>query len=125
MITEGDIPIEELINELKERAGTDIGAIVSFLGIVRGNGRKVRGMEVEVTTGEGYEREVERLKREAMERFHINAVEIVHRRGRLKVGDEIVLILVASEHRKDAFSACEFLIDRLKGCAYIKERELS
>ena len=124
MIAESDInitpTIEEFVEEVRRERSGDIGAIVSFLGVVRG-GAGIKGMEVEVRD----EDELERLKRDVLARFEIEAVEVVHRKGRLKVGDSIVLVIVASKHRKDAFRACEYMIDKLKVGTYIKEREIS
>jgi len=124
VIAESDInitpTIEEFVEEVRRERSGDIGAIVSFLGVVRG-GAGIKGMEVEVRD----EDELERLKRDVLARFEIEAVEVVHRKGRLKVGDSIVLVIVASKHRKDAFRACEYMIDKLKVGTYIKEREIS
>ncbi len=122
MITESDITItiEEFVEEVRRERSGDIGAIVTFLGVVRG-GAGIKGMEVEVRD----EDELERLKRDVLASFEIEAVEVVHRKGRLKVGDGIVLVIVASKHRKDAFRACEYMVDKLKVGTYIKEREIS
>ena len=119
-MAESDIKIEEFVEEVRRRRSGDVGAIVSFLGVVRG-GAGVKGMEVEVRD----ESELERLKRDVLARFEIEAVEVVHRKGRLRVGDGIVLVIVASKRRKDAFKACEYMIDKLKEGTYIKEREIS
>ncbi|MCW3137487.1 MAG: molybdenum cofactor biosynthesis protein MoaE [Methanophagales archaeon] len=122
MITESDITItiEEFVEEVRRERSGDIGAIVTFLGVVRG-GAGIKGMEVEVRD----EDELERLKRDVLARFEIEAVKVVHRKGRLRVGEGIVLVLVASKHRKDAFIACEYMVDKLKVGTYIKEREIS
>ncbi len=96
MITEEDFSIDELIRKVKK---PDIGAIVTFLGVVREEGA-IKGMEVEVYR-EMAEEELKKLKRDALEKFDIEAVEIVHREGSLKVGENIVLILVGAKHRKD------------------------
>ena len=124
MIAESDInivpTIEELVEEVRRRRNGDIGAIVTFLGVVRG-GAGIKGMEVEVRD----EDRLERLKRDVLTRFEVEAVEVVHRKGRLRVGDSIVLVIVASKRRKDAFRACEYMIDKLKEGTYIKEKEIS
>ena len=122
MITESDITItiEEFVEEVRRERSGDIGAIVTFLGVVRG-GAGIKGMEVEVRD----EDELERLKRDVLASFEIEAVKVVHRKGRLREGEGIVLVLVASKHRKDAFRACEYMIDKLKVGTYIKEREIS
>jgi len=124
VIAESDInivpTIEELLEEVRRRRNGDVGAIVTFLGVVRG-GAGIKGMEVEVRD----EDRLERLKRDVLTRFEVEAVEVVHRKGRLRVGDSIVLVIVASKRRKDAFRACEYMIDKLKEGTYIKEKEIS
>lgn len=118
MITEEDFSIDELVRKMKK---PEIGAIVTFLGVVRDEG--ISGMEVEVYE-EMAEEELEKLEREAVEKFEIEAVEIVHREGSLKVSENIVVILVGAKHRKDAFRACEYLIDELKKNVPIWKKEL-
>jgi molybdopterin synthase catalytic subunit len=60
------------------------------------------------------EREIARIAAEAEKRWPLSGVTIIHRVGRLKVGERIVLVAVASSHRAAAFAACEFLMDFLK-----------
>ena len=119
MITKEDFSIDELVQKLKK---PEMGAIVTFLGVVREEG-EIKGMNVEV-----YEKmagdELEKLEREAREKFEVEAVEIVHREGSLKVGDNIVVILVGAKHRKEAFLACEYLIDELKERVPIWKKEV-
>ena len=120
MITEEDFSIDELVRKMKK---PEIGAIVSYLGMVRDEDSEIKGMEIRVSEGEAGE-ELENLKRNALDKFDIEAVEIVHREGSLKVGDNITLILVGAKHRKEAFRACEYLIDVLKMTKAIRRREL-
>jgi len=119
MIAREDFSIDALVRKMKK---PEIGAIVTFLGVVRGEGG-IKGLEVEVYR-EMAEEELEKLEREALEKFDIEAVEIVHREGSLKVGENIVVILVGAKHRKDAFRACEYLINELKGRVPIWKKEL-
>ncbi len=119
MITEDDFSIDELVKKLKK---PEIGAIVTFLGVVRDEG--IRGMDVDVYE-EMADEELEKLEREVLENFEVEAVEIVHRKGSLKVGENIVAILVGAKHRKDAFRACEYLIDELKERVPIWKKELN
>ncbi len=118
MITRADLSIDELVMKMKR---PEIGAIVTFLGVVRGDAG-IKGMNVEV-----YEKmavdELKKLEREAHEKFEIEAVEIVHRKGTLNVGENIVVILVGAKHRKEAFRACEYLIDELKEKVPIWKKE--
>ena len=120
LITEEDVSIDELMKQMKT---SEMGAIVSYLGMVRDEDSDIKGMEIRVSEGEA-EEEVEDLKRNALEKFDIEDVEIIHRKGSLKVGDNIALILVGAEHRKEAFRACEYLIDELKMIKAMKRREL-
>jgi molybdopterin synthase catalytic subunit len=118
MISEDDFSIDELVKKLKK---PEIGAIVTFLGVVRDEG--IRGMDVDVYE-EMADEELKKLEREVLENFGVETVEIVHRKGSLKVGENIVAILVGAKHRKDAFSACEYLIDELKERVPIWKKEL-
>ena len=120
LITEEDFSIDELVRKMKK---PEIGAIVSYLGMVRDEDSEIKGMEIRISEGEAGE-ELENLKRKALDKFDIEAVEIVHREGSLKVGDNITLILVGAKHRKEAFRACEYLIDVLKMTKAIRRREL-
>ncbi len=120
LITEADFSIDELVKRMKK---SEMGAIVSYLGMVRDEDNEIKGMEIGVVS-DNAEKEVENLKRNALEKFGIEDVEIIHRKGSLKVGDNIALILVGAEHRKEAFRACEYLIDELKMIKAIKRREL-
>jgi molybdopterin synthase catalytic subunit len=94
---------------------TDIGAIVTFLGTMRGEaeGRPITAMTLEHYPGMT-EAELARIEAEACARWKLQASLIVHRTGRLEPGDNIVLVATASEHREAAFEAAEFLMDFLK-----------
>nr|AAU83443.1 molybdopterin converting factor subunit 2 [uncultured archaeon GZfos28G7] len=128
MITEQDFFLDELVRKMKN---LEIGAIVTFLGVVRAD-KTLKRLEIEIKDEMKAERELERLKREAIEKFDVESVEIVHRKGSFEVGDNIVAILVGAKHRKEAFRACEYLIDvlriseaiRLKGHLY-RNHEIS
>ena len=101
-------------------AGDEVGAVVSFVGIVRGG--DVLAMELEHYPGMT-ERAIEAMVDAAHERFDIHAGRVVHRVGRLAPGDRIVLVAVAARHRGEAFRACEFLIDYLKTQAPFWKKE--
>ncbi|MCP4329752.1 MAG: molybdopterin synthase catalytic subunit MoaE [Alphaproteobacteria bacterium] len=93
----------------------DIGAIVSFSGLVRDS---ADGAAVGAMTLEHYpemtEKQLAAIEREARERWPLSACLIIHRFGRLEPGDQIVLVVTASAHRRAAFEACAFLMDWLK-----------
>ena len=92
-------------------ADNGIGAVVTFTGIVRGNG--VTGLTLEHYPGMT-EREIARHVNEASARWPLLGVTVVHRIGSLRPGDNIVLVATASSHREAAFEAAEFLMDYLK-----------
>lgn len=112
--------------EISELTGgrTDIGAIVTFTGVVRGeaDGRALSSMELEHYPGMT-EAELARVEAEALERWPLKASLIVHRYGALEPGDNIVLVLTASPHRQAAFEAAAFLMDFLKTRAPFWKRE--
>jgi molybdopterin synthase catalytic subunit len=107
------------------RAGdAGIGAVASFVGTVRdrNDGRGVQRMELEHYPGMT-ERSIEGMVDAAFARFDIRAARVVHRVGPLEVGDQIVLVVVGSPHRGEAFQACEFLMDYLKTQAPFWKKE--
>ncbi len=103
---------------------TDIGAIVTFTGLVRGEGA---GGLLTAMTLEHYpgmtESELERVEGEAHKRWPLQASLIIHRHGELRPGDNIVLVVTASRHRQAAFEAAEFLMDYLKTRAPFWKKE--
>jgi molybdopterin synthase catalytic subunit len=103
---------------------TDIGAVVTFTGLVRGNstGRPVAAMTLEHYPGMT-EAELARVEAEAQARWPLQASLIIHRIGELKPGDNIVLVVTASAHRHAAFKAAEFLMDYLKTRAPFWKKE--
>jgi len=122
MIAEQDFSIDELVRTMK-KPEPGLGGIVSFLGVVRAD-EGLKGMEIEIKDETQAEKELEFLKREAVEKFDVEAVEIIHRKGSLEAGDNIVAILVGAKHRKEAFRACEYLIDVLRISRAIRLKEL-
>ena len=103
---------------------TDIGAIVTFTGTVRGEAkeRPIVSMTLEHYPGMT-EAELERVETEARGRWPLDASLIIHRYGELKPGDNIVLAITASRHRHAAFEAAEFLMDYLKSRAPFWKKE--
>lgn len=100
------------------------GAVAIFDGIVRDN---TRGRKTRFLVYESYEdmalRQMEQLAAEARQRFPIHEVAIVHRLGKLEIGESSVLIAVCSAHRAAAFDACRWLIDTLKKTVPIWKQE--
>jgi molybdopterin synthase catalytic subunit len=93
----------------------DVGALVTFTGVCRGD---EDGVPIAALTLEHYpgmaESEIERHVAEAIERWPLLGVTVIHRYGRILPGENIVLVATASSHREAAFSAAEFLMDYLK-----------
>ncbi len=104
---------------------SDIGAIVTFTGTVRGTaqGRPITQMMLEHYPGMT-ERELERVETEAHTRWPLQGTRIVHRIGTLAPGDEIVLVIAVSAHRQAAFDAASFLMDFLKTSAPFWKKEI-
>ena len=102
----------------------DVGAIVTFTGKVRGDddGRAVSTLTLEHYP-EMTEAEMARIEQEAIQRWPLQAVLLLHRVGELKAGDNIVLVIAASAHRQAAFEAASFLMDYLKTRAPFWKKE--
>jgi molybdopterin synthase catalytic subunit len=97
------------------RGRTDIGAVVTFTGICRGdeNGKPIAALTLEHYPAMA-EAEIERHVAEAGRRWALLGVTVIHRYGRIEPGEDIVLVVTASSHRQDAFAAAQFLMDYLK-----------
>jgi molybdopterin synthase catalytic subunit len=115
------IDIAELVADAR---GDGDGAVSLFLGTVRNvnAGKPVLFLEYEAYAGMA-ERELERIGAEATSRFGVSRVAIVHRIGRVEIGEPSVVIAVAAPHRAAAMDACRFVIDSLKTSAPIWKRE--
>lgn len=101
-----------------------IGAVASFVGVVRdlNDGSSVSGMTLEHYPGMT-EKALADIAAEAAARWEVLGCTIVHRVGPLRPLDQIVLVIVASGHRGDAFAACEFIMDYLKTRAPFWKKE--
>jgi molybdopterin synthase catalytic subunit len=115
------IDTQAVLAKLKHPAD---GAAVVFEGVVRDN---TRGRRTFYLVYEAYEemalKQMDGLIEQALQQFPIRAVSIIHRLGRLEIGETSVLIAVASAHRAAAFDACRWLIDTLKRIVPIWKRE--
>lgn len=115
------VDVGQLESEI--RAGGD-GAVCTFDGIVRDNTRGRRTLWLDY---EAYEemalKQMQALAAEALTKFGVRDVTLVHRLGRLTVGETSVLVVVASAHRGAAFDACRWLIDTLKKQVPIWKKE--
>jgi len=120
-IVHNPIDTAKVLEQVKH--GED-GAAVVFEGIVR---NQTRGRTTRYLDYEAYEemalQEIDRLVERALEQFQVRDVALVHRLGRLEIGETSVLIVVASAHRAAAFDACRWLIDTLKRTVPIWKKE--
>ena len=122
-IQEEPFSLDEEVKRLK-RSSPSIGGIVTFLGTTRDISRSkaVAKLDFEHYPGMA-EKKLAEIRGRAIKEFGVIDATIIHRVGTMPVGDSIVLILVASEHRDEAFRACRFCIDELKRITPIWKRE--
>ncbi|MDZ7825762.1 MAG: molybdenum cofactor biosynthesis protein MoaE [Gammaproteobacteria bacterium] len=111
-------------HEAIRRRAPNCGALVSFVGCVRdlAEDGEVTALELEHYPGVT-ERSVETVVRDALERWPLGAVTVVHRVGRLEPGERIVLVITASAHRRAAFESADFVMDHLKTRALFWKKE--
>ena len=107
-------------------ARRDVGAVASFIGLVRdvNEGARVAGMTLEHYPGMT-ERSIQAIIDEAKSRWVIFEALVIHRIGELRPQDQIVLVIVTGSHRGDAFAACEFIMDYLKTQAPFWKKEVT
>jgi molybdopterin synthase catalytic subunit len=120
-VTKEDFSVDE---ELRRLNSPSVGGIVTFVGVVRAEseGQRVDSMEIEVYP-EMAEKQLQIIRAEAIKKFSVEEILIVHRYGNLSVGSNIVLLAVAAGHRNSAFDACRYIIDELKKRVPIWKRE--
>lgn len=100
----------------------DIGAVVTFTGLCRDEDGRLEALELEHYPGMA-ETEVTRIAEQAAKRWDISAVTVLHRHGKVKPGETIVLVVTASKHRHAAFESAEFIMDFLKTHAPFWKKE--
>lgn len=116
-ITRDDFDVNTMIRKVKRPSD---GAIVTFLGVARDDG--IDYLEIEAYE-EGAVAELESIRNETLDQFHVDSVLIVHRIGRIGIGGNILLVIVGAGHRKEGFTACEYIIDRIKQTVPIWKKE--
>jgi molybdopterin synthase catalytic subunit len=114
-----DVAVEQ--KKLTQRK-SDIGAIVSFTGLCRDEAGTLQALELEHYPGMA-EAEMSRVLDEAKARWPLDGATLIHRYGKIKPGENIVLVIAASRHREAAFAAAEFLMDYLKSLAPFWKKE--
>ncbi|WP_299923208.1 molybdenum cofactor biosynthesis protein MoaE [uncultured Pelagimonas sp.] len=100
----------------------DMGAIVTFAGIVRDIAGGLDVMEIEHYPGMT-EKALEKIAAEAVDRWSLGDALVIHRYGRMGAGEKIMMVATAARHRKDAFEAAEYLMDYLKSRAPFWKKE--
>jgi molybdopterin synthase catalytic subunit len=107
---------------LIEAGRRDIGAVVSFTGLCRDEDGALAALELEHYPGMA-EAEIGRVAEETLARWPLQALTVIHRHGRIRPGERIVLVIAAARHRGEAFAAAEFLMDYLKTRAPFWKKE--
>lgn len=123
-LTSDPISAGEELNRFMEEA-QDAGAVVSFCGIARGKtraGERVTALHLDHYPGMT-ERSLEQIARDGASRFDVGDVLVVHRCGSIAPGETIVFVAAASPHRRAAFLAADYLMDRLKTEAVFWKKE--
>jgi len=120
--------VEKIISNLRKNKPS-IGAVVSFIGYVREYNEDIKTKKLKQMYLEHYpgmsEKALMKIELNAKSRWGLEDVFIVHRIGKLLPSEPIVAVIVASQHRKNAFEACEFIIDFLKTDAPFWKKEIS
>lgn len=111
-ITEEPISPELVVSKVKTDSS---GCVVTYVGLIRGysQGKPVLSVEYEDVEGKA-EKRLQEIADEIKQKWQLNNVAIYHRIGKLKVGDINLVVAVASAHRGDGFTACQYAIDRFK-----------
>jgi molybdopterin synthase catalytic subunit len=104
------------------RGDANIGAVVSFTGLCRDESGRLAALELEHYPGMA-EAEIARVAAEAAARWPLSGLLAIHRFGLIRPGEQIVLVIAASSHRREAFEAADFLMDYLKTRAPFWKRE--
>ncbi len=120
-VQSGDFDLQSEIAALTADR-TDIGAVVSFVGLCRGEQNTLSALELEHYPGMA-EAEMLRIAELAIERFDLMGLTAVHRYGKIAPGENIVLVIAASPHRQAAFDGANFVMDFLKTSAPFWKKE--
>jgi molybdopterin synthase catalytic subunit len=109
--TDRDFSVEEIIGGMNN---PKIGGIVTYLGTVRSSSGGKEVERIEFDANEAAINKIREVEKKVLEDFDVEDVAIIHRIGRLKAGDKIILIAVSAPHREPAFAACMSIIDAIK-----------
>jgi len=122
-VTREDFSVDEVLSRLRARR---MGALAVFVGVVRGEskGRQVDRIEIQVYE-EMARRQLEAIREEALEKFGVEEIAIIHRFGCLKVSENIMMIAVGASHRAEAFDACRYVLENVKRRVPIWKKEIT
>ncbi|MFX1606442.1 MAG: molybdenum cofactor biosynthesis protein MoaE [Promethearchaeota archaeon] len=122
-LTRDDFQIDQVVADTRTPS---MGCLVLFLGTVRDvtNGKTVREIQLQADEEEAV-KQLEQIREEAIEKFGVTDVSIVHRIGTLSVGENIVIIAVGAGHRPQAFDGCRYAIEKLKEFVHIWKKEIT
>lgn len=112
----------DIAAEIARVGGEGTGAVVTFTGICRSEDGRLEALELEHYPGMA-EAEISRIAAQAAERWPLTGLTAIHRHGRIRAGENIVLVVAASAHRQAAFEAAAFLMDYLKSQAPFWKKE--
>ena len=121
-VTEELISPQLLLDSLKTDSS---GSIVMHLGIVRpeSKGRRVISIEYEADINTS-ERELSNIANEILTKWEIQDIALCRRTGRLDLGDMILMVAIASPHRKEAFEACEYAVECMRNMKSVRKKEI-
>src|SRR6056300_933548 len=114
IVQESDFLLQQVIEELRKNPNT--GAVVSFIGYVRNFTNTSKAAEVDNES-------LMAIENQTRQKWKVSDIRIIHRYGKLEINEQIVLVAVSSEHRTEAFRACEYIIDYLKTDAPFWKKE--
>ena len=122
-VTKEDFSVDEALERLRSRG---MGALVTFVGVVRDSsrGKAVNRIEIQVYE-EMARRQLEETREEAIARFGVEEIAIIHRYGSLEVSDNIMMIAVGGGHRLEAFDACRWVLETIKEKVPIWKKEIT
>ncbi|KPB02418.1 molybdenum cofactor biosynthesis protein MoaE [Ahrensia marina] len=120
-VQQDDFDLQREVDKLT-RGRKDIGAVVSFTGLCRDEGGKLEALELEHYPAMA-EAQLNLIAKQALKRWPLTGLTIIHRFGKIEPGANIVLVVTASNHRRAAFEAADYLMDYLKSEAPFWKKE--
>ena len=124
-IQEEDFLVDTEVRNLRSQYN-NTGGVVTFIGTAR---ESSKGKEIKELFFESYKemalKKLEALRKDAIKKFDIFDLGVIHRTGEIDITEDIVLIIAIAEHRKAAFEACEWAIDELKRTVPIWKKEIT